>query len=71
MCERILYRKKGEMYECFRVSDQGEEECLGIGRREDILSFLASHGLEFVRPDVLEKHLDFLCDEDTGSSGHR
>ena len=64
MCDRILYRKKGDMYECIRVSPEGEEECLGIGTRDDILAWLASHGFGFVRLDVLEKDLDLLCEED-------
>jgi hypothetical protein len=64
MCDRILYRKKGDMYECIRVTEEGEEECLGIGTRQDILSFLASHGFGFVRQDVLEKDLEMLSGEE-------
>ena len=64
MCDRILYRKKGEVYECFRVSSEGEEECLGIGTRQDILTWLASHGFGYVRQDVLEKDLELLSEEE-------
>lgn len=64
MCDRVLYRKKGDLYECIRLSSEGEEECLGIGTRDDILAWLASHGFEFVRRDVLEKDLDLLCEEE-------
>jgi hypothetical protein len=64
MCDRFLYRRKGDLYECFRISPDGEEESLGIGTREDILSWLVSHGFGFVRHDVLEKDLELLCEED-------
>lgn len=64
MCERILYRKKGEVFECLRVSPEGEEECLGIGTREDILTWLASHGYGYVRKDVLEKDLELMSEEE-------
>lgn len=70
MCDRILYRKKGDFYECIRVVPDGEEECLGIGTRDDIVTWLASHGLEFVRRDVLEKNLELLCDEERERSGY-
>lgn len=64
MCDRVLYRRKGDLYECFRISTDGEEEILGIGTLEDILSWLASHGFGFVRHDVLEKDLELLCEKD-------
>ena len=64
MCDRIMYRKKKDMYECIRVSDEGEEECLGTGTLDDILAFLACHGLGFVRPDVLLEDLELLSGED-------
>jgi len=70
MCDRILYRKKGDLYECIRVVPDGEEECLGIGTQDDIVTWLASHGLEFVRRDVLEKNLELLCDEERERSGY-
>jgi hypothetical protein len=64
MCDRILYRKKGEMYECFRVSPEGEKECLGIGTRQDILKWLASHGFGYVQQDVLEEDIELLSEEE-------
>lgn len=68
MCDRILYRKKGDLYECIRVSPDGEEECLGIGSRKDILDWLATHGLGFVSRDVLELDLEMLCEENLGEA---
>lgn len=68
MCDRILYRKKGDLFECIRVSPDGDEECLGIGTREDILDWLATHGLGFVRRDVLESDLEMLCEESSGEA---
>jgi hypothetical protein len=64
MCDRILYRKRGELYECIRVSPGGEEESLGTGTRQDILTWLASHGFGYVRQDVLEKDLELLSEEE-------
>jgi hypothetical protein len=64
MCDRILYRRTGGLYECFRISPDGEEESLGIGTREDILSWLASHGFGFVKQDILEKDLESLCEDE-------
>lgn len=64
MCDRIIYKKKGDLYECYRVSDEGEETLLGTGTREDILSWLSSHGLGFVRHAVLVQDLELLCDEE-------
>jgi len=68
MCDRILYRKKGDLFECIRVSPDGEEECLGTSTREDILDWLATHGLGFVRRDVLASNLEMLCEENIGET---
>jgi hypothetical protein len=68
MCDRILYRKLGDLYECIRVSQDGEEECLGIGTQEDILDWLAAHGLGFVSRDVLALDLEMLCEENIGEA---
>lgn len=64
MCDQILYRKKGDLYECIRVFSDGEEEILGRGTKEDILAWLTSHGFGFVRPDVLDMDLEMLCEKD-------
>jgi hypothetical protein len=64
MCDRVLYRRNGDLYECLRISPDGEEESLGIGTREDILSWLVSHGFGYVRQDVLEKDLELLSEEE-------
>jgi hypothetical protein len=63
MCDRILYRKKGDLYECFRVSLDGEEEFLEKGSREDIFTWMASQGLGYVRQDVLQQDFELLCEE--------
>lgn len=63
MCDRICYRKKGDLYECFRISGDGDEELLGKGSRDDIISWLSSHGLGFVQKEVLLQDFELLCDE--------
>lgn len=61
MCDRIWYQKRGDLYECFRISGDGDEELLGKGSREEIIAWLSTHGLGFVRQDVLLQDIELLC----------
>lgn len=63
MCDRICYRKYGETYECRREPEKGETEVCATGTREDILSWMAVHGWEYVSREILESDLDLLCRE--------
>ncbi len=63
MCNRIRYQKRGDQYECFRISGEGCEELLGKGSREEIITWLSTHGLGFVQQDVLLQDIESLCEE--------
>jgi len=63
MCDRIWYQKRGDQYECFRISGDGCKEFLGKGTKEEISTWLSTHGLGFVRQDVLLQDIELLCDE--------
>lgn len=65
MCERILYRRNGDLFTCIRVTPGGEEEPLGTGTRDEIVSWLASHGYGQVRPEVLAEDIEELCGDDS------
>ena len=63
MCDRIWYQKKGDLYECFRISGDGCKELLGKGSREEIITWLSTHGLGYVRQDVLLQDIELLSEE--------
>lgn len=63
MGDRILYRRTGDLFTGIREHPGGDEEQLGTGNCDEIVSRLASHGFARVRSEILEEDIEELCDD--------